>query len=330
MAQSPRTASTSYAEGDAARIGVGPYRINVAAELSGVTAPTLRAWERRYGVPVPRRTASAYRLYTPDDVEQVRRMRELVEGGVSPAEAARVVRSTLITPVAEATPAGADGVEAAKNRLLAAVSRFDVAGVDAEVSRLTMLLDAQTFYEQLVSPLLVEVGALWARGELSVAQEHLLSERLEYAMRATLRTFERPDGPLVLMACLEGEQHVLGMLGAALRFASSGARVVVLGATTPPSAIADAVRSMTPQLVGLSACAVPPSPRAVMRAYADACAGVPWVVGGTAANELLAAVEHAGGTTALGTAREWHTSVREWLRASPQNAARASTKRGRR
>lgn len=310
-------------------IGNGPYRINVAAELSGVSAATLRAWERRYGVPIPRRTASAYRLYTPEDVDQIRRMRELVESGVSPAEAARVVRSTL-APEAETAPAASDGVDAARNRLLAALARFDMTGVDAEIARMTMLLDAQTFYEHVISPLLVEVGLRWAGGELSVAQEHLLSERLEYAMRTTLRTLERPDGPLVLMACIEEEQHVLGMLGAAMRFASSGARVVLLGATTPPAAIADAAKNMSPRLVGLSACAAPSSARTVMRAYGEACAGVPWVLGGTAANDLKSAVEHAGGTVAIGTAREWQTSVREWLRAPSTNLARASTQSGRR
>ncbi|HEU4535337.1 MAG TPA: MerR family transcriptional regulator, partial [Polyangiaceae bacterium] len=80
-------------------IGEGPFRIRVAAELSGVPAATLRAWERRYGVPAPSRTTSAYRLYSANDVEQVRRLRVLVERGVSPAEAARAV-------LAEPAPAG--------------------------------------------------------------------------------------------------------------------------------------------------------------------------------------------------------------------------------
>ncbi|AKV02905.1 Transcriptional regulator, MerR family [Labilithrix luteola] len=324
----PGTSGASKAKRSAAPAGNGPYRINVAAELSGVAAATLRAWERRYGVPVPRRTASAYRLYTPEDVDQVRRMRELVESGVSPAEAARVVRSTLPPPEVEIGPVGGDAVEGAANRVLAAIARFDVAGVDAEIARLTMLLDAQTFYEHIVSPLLVEVGLRWARGELSVAQEHLLSERLEYAMRVTLRTLERPEGPLVLLACIEDEHHVLGMLGASLRFASSGARVVVLGAATPPSAIADAVRSMSPRLVGLSACAVPASARATMRAYGEACDAVPWVLGGTAANDLKSVIEHAGGTVAVGTAREWQSNLREWLRVPTAATPARATRRG--
>jgi MerR family transcriptional regulator, light-induced transcriptional regulator len=180
-----------------------------------------------------------------------------------------------------------------------------------------MLLDANTLYEQVVSPLLVEIGRRWGNGTLSIAQEHLLSERLESAVRAALKTIEQPDGPLVLIACIDHEQHVLGMLGAGLRFAANGARIVVLGAMTPPQAIADAVAVMAPRLVGLSACVIPEAPHALMKAYGQACAGTPWVLGGRAAESLREAVDEAGGFVALGPASEWRARVRAWLRAAP-------------
>ena len=48
------------------------YRINAVAEMTGVPAPTLRAWERRYGIPRPGRSESSYRLYSDADVAEVR------------------------------------------------------------------------------------------------------------------------------------------------------------------------------------------------------------------------------------------------------------------
>lgn len=292
----------------------GPFRIQVAAELSGIPAATLRAWERRYGVPVPRRTASAYRLYTAEDVEQLRRMRDLVEDGVSPAEAARVVIGSPAPVSDEHAPV--DGLELARARILAATQRWDASAIDSELTRISMLLDAQTAYEHVVSPLLVEVGERWERGEMSIAQEHLLSERLELAVRASLRALERTDGPTVLLACVDLEQHVLGLLGATLRFAQSGARTVVLGAMTPAEALGQAVRSMAPRLVGLSISMQPPSPRALFRAYAKACATTPWVVGGAAAESQRAAIEAAGGMVAVGPASAWSPQIRDWLRST--------------
>lgn len=275
---------------------------------------TLRAWERRYGVPIPRRTPSAYRLYSADDVELVRRMRELVDGGIAPAEAARMVLATPPPVADEKASSGADGLELARARLLAATQRYDAPTVDAELTRLTMLLDAQTFYERVVSPLVIEVGKRWHDGVLSVAQEHLLSERLESFLRASLRTLDRPDGPLVVLACVESESHVLGLLGASLRFAAAGARTLVLGASTPPEAIRDAVRGMAPRAIGLSVSTVPRQAGALFASYGKACGETPWVVGGAAIDSVAHAVSAAGGIVARGQGSAWQAQVREWLR----------------
>lgn len=67
------------------------FRINVVAETTGIPEATLRAWERRYQVPKPARTPSGYRLYSQDDVAQVKRLRALCEAGVSPADAAKEI-----------------------------------------------------------------------------------------------------------------------------------------------------------------------------------------------------------------------------------------------
>jgi len=283
--------------------------------MCGIAPATLRAWERRYGVPVPRRTASAYRLYTVEDVELLARMRVLVEEGVAPAEAARVVLASAPPMAGDEPSAPIDGLALAQARILAATQRWDAATIDNELTRLSMLLDAQTLYERVVSPMLAELGRRWERGELSIAQEHLLSERVELAVRASLRSLEREEGPLVLLACVDLEQHVLGLLGAALRFAASGARTVLLGAMTPPAAVADAVRSMAPRLVGLSVSVAPSGARALFRAYGKSCGATAWVVGGAACEAVRDEVEAAGGIVASGSSSQWNAQIRDWLRS---------------
>ena len=301
---------------EAPTASAGPYRIQAAAQMCGIPATTLRAWERRYGIPVPRRTATAYRLYAAEDVALVRRMKELVDEGVAPAEAARVVLGAAVSAPAAEPGASTDALELAQQRVLAATLRWDAAGVDMELARLSMLLDAQTLYEKVVSPLVAEIGRRWERGEVSIAQEHLLMERLELAVRASLRALERQEGPLVLLACVDLEQHVLGMLGAALRFAASGARTVTLGAMTPPSAIAEAVRNMAPRMVGLSVSVVPAGARALFKAYGKGCGETPGVVGGAGAESVRDAVESAGGIIAAGASSQWSAQIRDWLRSS--------------
>ena len=67
------------------------YRIHIASEMTGVSEGLIRAWERRYGVLKPRRTASGYRAYTNSDIEVLRRLKKLTQEGVAIAEAVRLL-----------------------------------------------------------------------------------------------------------------------------------------------------------------------------------------------------------------------------------------------
>ena len=62
------------------------FRIQTVAELTGVATSTLRAWERRYGVPAPARTESSYRMYRDLDIATIRQMRRLIDSGVNAGE----------------------------------------------------------------------------------------------------------------------------------------------------------------------------------------------------------------------------------------------------
>ena len=51
------------------------FSISEVAAMVGLTAHTIRAWERRYGIPKPARTAATHRRYTMEDVELLRRVK---------------------------------------------------------------------------------------------------------------------------------------------------------------------------------------------------------------------------------------------------------------
>src|SRR3954466_13888809 len=73
----------------------GPLvRIGELSRRTGVGVDTLRAWERRYGLLRPQRSAGGFRLYRPGDQERVSAMKALIDSGVSAAEAARLAGET--------------------------------------------------------------------------------------------------------------------------------------------------------------------------------------------------------------------------------------------
>ena len=66
-------------------------RIGELSLRLGVSGHVLRAWESRYGLPQPVRSAGGFRLYSEADEMRVRRMQAHLAGGLSAAEAARTV-----------------------------------------------------------------------------------------------------------------------------------------------------------------------------------------------------------------------------------------------
>ena len=65
-------------------------RIGELSRRTGVSVELLRAWERRYGLVTPSRSAGGLRLYSLDDVERIRTMRDHLAAGLAAAEAARL------------------------------------------------------------------------------------------------------------------------------------------------------------------------------------------------------------------------------------------------
>src|SRR6188472_4409877 len=68
------------------------FRIGELARRSGASTDVLRAWERRYGLLRPRRSANGYRLYSPDDLDRALAMQAHLAGGASASEAAALVK----------------------------------------------------------------------------------------------------------------------------------------------------------------------------------------------------------------------------------------------
>ena len=80
------------------REGPPVLRIGELSRRVGVSGHVLRAWESRYGLLQPVRSAGGYRLYAEADASRVRQMQDQLARGLSAAEAARAVLGEAAAP----------------------------------------------------------------------------------------------------------------------------------------------------------------------------------------------------------------------------------------
>lgn len=225
--------------------GGARLRIGELARRTGIATDLLRAWERRYGLLTPERTAAGYRLYSDDDVRRVRRMRELLAAGLSAAEAAQQAASEPIPPGDPERSEVAPGSASAE--LWRALEQLDDAGAHAALDRLLADYSTAAVLADVVLPLLRELGAGWERGEISVAQEHFASNLLRGRLLGLARGWDRGAGPRALLACPRGERHDLGLVVFGLALRELGWRITFLGADTPADTIVESVQRLEPE-----------------------------------------------------------------------------------
>jgi DNA-binding transcriptional MerR regulator len=220
-------------------------RIGELSRRAGVSPELLRAWERRYGLLRPTRSAGGLRLYSELDLGRVRTMQRHLADGVAAAEAAALA---LREPAAAAAVATAD----AKEELAAALASFDESGAHAVLDSLLARMSLDGVLRDVVVPYLHDVGEGWERGDVSIAQEHFASNVLRGRLLGLARDWSRGLGPAALLACAPGEQHDLGLIAFGLALRARGWRVLFLGADTPLETVADAARSARPAFVVIS------------------------------------------------------------------------------
>lgn len=226
----------------------GYLRIGEVARRAGVSAATLRAWERRYAVLEPERSDGGFRLYSDEDVARVREMRRQVDRGVAAAEAARLARSV---PPESAAPT-ADPVGLAE-RLRQAFADFDEVGAQSVLDQAAASLSVETALRDVVLPAMSTVGAEWREDASSIAHEHFATNIVRGRLLGLARGWDRGAGPRALLACPPGEQHDLALIAFGIALRNHGWRITHLGSDTPVGTIAEAAQLIDADVVVVAA-----------------------------------------------------------------------------
>ena len=231
----------------------GHVRIGELSRRVGIRPELLRAWEHRYGLLRPSRSAGGFRLYSDADEQRVRAMQGFLAQGYAAAEAARL---TLGAAEAGAVPGAAGELDAAARDFRLGLDAFDDATANRALDRLLASFGTETVLADVVLPYLRDLGERWARGEASVAQEHFASNVLRGRLLGLARGWGQGGGPRALLACAPGELHDLALIIFGLALRARGWRVTYLGPDTPLATLADAAATLGPDLIVVTATSV--------------------------------------------------------------------------
>lgn len=226
----------------------GAYKIAQVERITGVGVHTLRAWERRYGVPEPDRSGGRQRLYSTRDIELVTRMRRLSEQGVPLGKAADMARLEM------RERGGHSFSEAVAGKLFRSLLNWDEARAADSWMEMLDSFDIQTAFQRVVIPVLKDVGDGWHAGTVSVGQEHFATNFIRSRLDVLGRqATPREDAPSVLFACLQGEQHEMGILMLAVMARLAGLRTIYLGRDVPDEALVRTVEDSQPNVIAVNA-----------------------------------------------------------------------------
>jgi MerR family transcriptional regulator, light-induced transcriptional regulator len=227
--------------------------IAAAAEASGLSAHTLRVWERRYGFPVPARTAGGQRFYPADQVHKLGLLRSLGEHGHRPGQLAQRSIAELEQLLVDR---GGAPERASDSTDLDAYFRCLAGGALSELRRrlhaALVRKGLARFVVDKLSPLRQHVAAWRQADRITVAQEQVFAVQAERVLREAMTPLEETLPVRIMLATLPGERDGLDLLMIEALFRLEGALCLPVGLETPPAQLAQLAVQSDTDLVVLS------------------------------------------------------------------------------
>lgn len=228
------------------------YSVKAISNLTGFTPDTLRAWERRYRAILPRREGKR-RVYGQRELERLLLLKKASDLGHPIRFLAPMTDDELRDLVGAEEPEPLPITQQLVEALIDSIESLNSYQFELLVSRLAAVLDPLQLISEVISPLFEAVGDRWETGELTVAQEHMVSASLRNLLGALIRVYPTMPGlPSMLFATPSGERHEFGCLCAALLASSRGFGVHYLGPDLPVEETAQIAKRLEVTLVGIS------------------------------------------------------------------------------
>ncbi|MCL4831100.1 MAG: MerR family transcriptional regulator [Caldilineaceae bacterium] len=244
------------------------FNLKAVVQETGIKPDTLRAWERRYGLPEPDRTSGGHRLYSQRDIDTLRWLIVRQDEGLSISRAVELWRqlegegqdpllsSDYSLSESDSAPplAAGEEVTAFRERWIAACLAFHERAADQILAQGFALFPVEVVCLEVLQRGIREIGEGWYTGVVSVQQEHFASALVVRKLESLLGAIPPPTrAGRILVAGTAEEEHVIGQLLFQILLRRKGWETVYLGANVPVQRLQESLDVVRPQLVVLTA-----------------------------------------------------------------------------
>jgi DNA-binding transcriptional MerR regulator len=242
------------------------YNLKVVIRDTGIKPDTLRAWERRYGLPQPQRTEGGHRLYSAYDIEMLKWLHSRQQEGLSISRAVELWKSLeeegqdplqAIPNTAPSTPAvniSGESLDELRMSWVESAEAFDEIAAEQALAMAFARYPVETVVMEVMQKGLSTIGDGWYEGKVTVQQEHFASALVLRRLDAMLAAAPLPTrNAKVLVLNPPDEEHTFSSLFLTLMLRLRGWGAIYLGPNVPLVEIDATIKAVKPNLVVLMA-----------------------------------------------------------------------------
>jgi len=231
----------------------GKYNIKAISNMVGIQPGTLRAWERRYQILNPVRNESGHRLYTEEDLRKLKWLTEKVSGGFTISQAVSLLETESSTVGTFEEEGEVDSPQKIRDELLTMLLSFEEGKAQDLINHAFSLYSVEKVVIDILGSLLVTVGDMWEKGQITSAHEHYTTQVLK--TRISMIFYSLPSNgllPKAIAVCGPNETHEVGLLVFTLFLRRKGFEVIYLGSSIEDKDVELIVKEVDPTFLFMS------------------------------------------------------------------------------
>ncbi|MBY0414323.1 MAG: MerR family transcriptional regulator [Bdellovibrionales bacterium] len=224
--------------------------ITVISKACGISAPTLRIWEKRYNAFSPDRDGAGQRLYSEEDLMRAKLIAALLDKG-------HIISGVVNLSISELESKLYDGkVDSIKTlgkletrRLLDSLEKFNINEFVEEMQFQRLSIGSKEFIFKIVLPIMQEIGVMVSKGKYSITQEHIVSSIIRDQLSKITYANSAQSSETFALATPEGNLHELAILIAEVICKINRIPTSYLGAAHPAQCLGEAVSALKCQTI---------------------------------------------------------------------------------